>query len=213
VPLRGADPGEPPAGLDLEAMTGLPTDPVRPVIEERDGVPTLLLFSSTDEVRRWRPSARFLSAPAPRLFELADRIGVARIAVDVAGREPVHLPAAGGGDPSLVGAGPWRVRAMAGPLDPRALFRLRRRLATTPTVTAAHLVEISVGRDDVLLLAVELAGVDGVAADEVVRSLAADVVAVLPAGAYAAVQLGVLGEDPQFAEAVRAADDPVYTRR
>jgi hypothetical protein len=212
MPLRGADEERGVKGrLAARAIAAGHLGGARPVVVDYEGRPALLLFTSTDAVRRWRRSARFLAAPGTALLRLADRLGVSRVLVDVADAGRRILPAAGPGEPELIGAGPWRVRALAGPVDPRALFRLRRRLAAAPPVTASHLVESTAGGRDVLLLLFEVAGLSDQAAAALVEDLTPDVVPLLPAEPYVAVQVGVL-TDPAFAEAVRAADDPVYVR-
>lgn len=212
MPLRGADEER---GVNErlapQAIAAGRLGGARPVVVDHEGQPALLLFTSTDAMRRWRRSARFLAAPGAALLKLADRLGVSRVVVDVADRGRRILPATGPAEPELIGAGPWRVRALAGPIDPRALFRLRRRLAAAPPVTAAYLVESTAGGRDVLLLLFEVAGLSDQAAAALVEDLTPDLLSLLPAEPYVAVQVGVL-TDPAFAEAVRAADEPVYAR-
>ena len=212
MPLRGADEERGvPGPLGPQALAAGRLGDARPVVVEHEGHAALLLFTSTDALRRWRRSARFLAAPGAGLLKLADSLGVSRVVVDVADPERRILPASGRGQPELIGLGPWRVRALAGPIDPRALYRLRRRLAAAPPVAAAYLLESTADGRDVLLLLFDLAGLSDQAAAALAEELASDVVPLLPAEPYVAVQVGIL-TDPDFAEAVRAADDPVYLR-
>jgi hypothetical protein len=213
VPIRGADPDRfPPAGLDVGTLSGAPEDSVQPVVIDRDGRSTLLLFTSADAARRWRPSVSAISARGDLLLALAERMGVAQVVADVAGPAPRTL-AVMDEHAAAPGEGVWRVRGLAGPLEPGALHRLRRRLAGSPAVASAHVVEATDPRSgaDMLVLALAVPGVSLPATEAVARDLLVDVVSLLPGRLYDGIQVTVI-DDPEFREAVRSADVAVYER-
>jgi SseB protein N-terminal domain len=209
APLRGADEAaRPPAGTTLAAITGAETDPVRLVIvREPEGGEYLLVFTSVETVRRWRSSARYLAAPGHELFALADRLGVG-VLVDRAGPEPLRLePAAD----RLLAMPPPDVRALAGPLPPTFLFRLRRVLAAAPEVAEAYVVERAPDGEDILLAAFDVPGVSKEGAEAAAQRLGEAVAPLLPVDLYARVEFLALADD-HLSAAVRAADAPVYSR-
>jgi SseB protein N-terminal domain len=213
VPIRGADPDRrPPDDLDVGALTGRPGDRVRPVVVDLDGHPTMLLFTSADAARRWRPSISALAARGDRLLALADRMEVAQVAIDVADPSARRI-AVKAGSRVPQGGGAWRVRGLAGPLLPGDLHRLRRRLSASPAVTSAHVVEVTDPRTrtDQVVLALEVPEVSTEAAERVARELLPDVLPLLPGRLYHGIQVTVI-TDRAFREHVRRADAPVYER-
>ena len=214
VPIRGADPDRfPPAGLDVGTLSGAPEDPVQPVVIDRDGRSTLLLFTSADAARRWRPSVSAISARGNLLVALAERMGVAQVVADVAGPALRTLAVIDEQAAAPPGEGTWRVRGLAGPLEPGALHRLRRRLAGSPAVASAHVVEATDPRSgaDMLVLALAVPGVSLPATEAVARDLLVDIVSLLPGRLYDGIQVTVI-DDPEFRDAVRSADAAVYER-
>ena len=195
LPIRGAD-GEVP--LPREGAL----DSVRPVtVHEDDGMERVLLFTGVEELRHWRSSARWVAASGDRILAVAERLGLEAL-VDAAGPAPRRIGSstAEPGDPS-------RLQGLAGPLDPRALFHLRRAFAGQPVIAAVWIVEAR----EVLVVAVDVTGVGAEAADAVVRELAPVLLPLLPGDLYAGVELSVLAGD-DFDRAVRAADAPVYVK-
>jgi hypothetical protein len=214
VPIRGADPDRaPPEGLDVDELSGGPGDPVRPVVVDEEGRSTMPLFTSADAARRWRPSVSALSARGDRLLAMADRMGVAQVVVDPADPSPTRLLVTEGRAADPPGEGSWRVRAMAGPVEPGAMHRLRRLLAASPAVASAHLVEVTDPRTrrDMLMVALEVPAVSDPAAEGVARDLLPGVLSFLPGRLYDGIQVAVIA-DPTFRDEVRRADRPVYER-
>lgn len=196
LPIRGADPRRrppPDAGLDG----------VVPVVE--DGA--LLTFSGVESVRRWRPVARFVTAPSETVEEVARRLGAREVVHDVAGPVRTRRACPGG---AAVEVPPFGLRGLAGPLDERAIDRLRALLAKHPPIESAWVVEATV---DGTAVAVAAFGVEPGHEDPggLVKGLAGDVVPLLPVDLYAGAQLVLAGDD-EVGRAIRAADDPVYVR-
>jgi SseB protein N-terminal domain len=214
VPIRGADPDRrPPEGLDVADLAGRQDDPVRPVVVDLDGGPTMLLFTSADAARRWRPSISALAARGDRLLALAERMRVAQVVIDVADPPARRITVIENGPQVPPGSGGWRIRGLAGPLLPGDLHRLRRRLGASPAVASAHVVEVTDPRTrtDHVVLALDVPEVTTEAAERVARELLPDVLPLLPGRLYHGVQVTVM-TDPGFRENVRGADAPVYER-
>jgi hypothetical protein len=212
MPIRGADPHAPiPRDHPLEEVTGDEGEPIRPVLVAGPEGRSLLLFTGTDPLRRWRRTARFLSAPGGDLVSLADRLGVSEVTVDLEGPRPVRLPRPGAPSTAPPPADRWTVRALAGPVDPGALFKLRRRLEATPPVSALYLFEVTLDGRDLLAAGFEVEGVSDEAAATVVRDAGRSISDLLPVDLYAAVQFLILA-DEELAARARAVDTPVYRR-
>jgi hypothetical protein len=196
LPIRGADPRRRPA-------PGAGLDGVVPVVE--DGA--LLTFSGVESVRRWRPVARFVTAPAEEVDGVARRLGAREVVHDVAG--PVRTRRACPGSLAVETA-PFGLRGLAAPLAEPAIDRLRALLARHPSIERAWVVEATVDGAGVAVAAFEVEpGNDDPGG--LVKGLAGDVVPLLPVDAYAGVQL-VLANEDEVGLAIRAADDPVYVR-
>ena len=184
---------------------------VHPVVVGGAAGSRLLLFTGTESLRRWRRSARFLSAPGHDLLALAQRLGVSEVTVDPAGPREVRVPVEGA-RPSEPGASDrWTVRAMTGPLDAAALFRIRRRLERHVPVSELYLFEVTVDGSDVLVAGFDVQGVSEEAATAVVREGARSIAPLLPVDLYAGVQFALLS-DEELAPRARAVDAPVYVR-
>ena len=214
MPIRGADPHAPiPRDHPLDQITGDEGEPIRPVVLRGLGrVRHLLLFTGTESLRRWRRTARFLAAPGAEVLALADRLGVAQVLVDPEGPRPGRVSASRGGHPTDPGpADRWDVRAMAGPLDAGAMFKLRRRLAAQVPVSALYLFEVTLDGQDLLAAGFDVEGVTEEASAAVVREAARSIGPLVPADLYAGVQFVVL-TDERLAARARAVDAPVYLR-
>lgn len=195
LPIRGADPRRrPPPDAGLDAVT--------PVVE--DGA--LLVFSGVESLRRWRDRARFVSARVAELADVARRAGAVVIVRDVAGPVRTRIPCdAAGATPA-----PFGLRGLAAPLAPAAVDRLRDVLRARPPVRAAWVVEATVDGAPVIAVAF-LVEAEHDDAPALVRATAEDVLPLLPVDRYEGVQLVVL-DDGEVGRAIRAADEPVYSR-
>jgi hypothetical protein len=212
MPIRGADPHAPiPRDQPLEEITGDEGEAIRPVVVAGPRGRSLLLFTGADPLRRWRRTARFLSAPGGDLMALADRLQVAEVAVDAEGPRPVRLPRPGAPRTPPRPADRWNVRALAGPVDAGALFKLRRRLEGTTPVSSLYLFEVTLDGRDLLAAGFDVEGVSDEAADVVVRDAGRSIAGLLPVDLYAAVQFLTLDDD-ELAARARAVDAPVYRR-
>jgi len=213
MPIRGADPRAPLVpDLPLEGVTGAEGDPIRPVmVRGGGGRRRLLLFTSTESLRRWRPVARFVSAPRQDLLALAGRLGAVEVVLDAAGPNEKHLPAGGSGRRPSPPSDPWEVRALASPVEAARLFRLRRRLAQFTAVFALYLFEVTVDGQEVLAAGFEVQGLTDEGSRAAVRAAARDIGPLLPVDLYAGAQF-ILLSDARLAERARAVDAPVYVR-
>lgn len=193
MPIRGADPRRRPA-----PETGL--DGVVPVVE--DGA--LLVFSGVEAVRRWRETARFVTARSDEIAGVARRVGASEIVQDVAGPVRMRTPVAGTG---AVGSPPFDVRGLSAPLRGPDVDRLRELLSAHPPIEKAWVVEATV---DALPVAVAAFQVEP-GQDDVVRGLVPAVVPLLPVDLYGGVQVLVL-HDNEVGRAIPSADEPLYVR-
>jgi hypothetical protein len=212
IALRGADGSQVvPAGFGLDEIIGGPDDPFVPVSRlGPGGGEQLLVFTGTATVHRWRASARFISAPGRLLFELADRLGVSEVVVDVDGPEPVRIEV-GRGEHSPAPQARWNVRALSGPIDPRALFRLRSIFKGEPAIAAVYVAELCGRGDEELVVAFDIPGIGEQAAHQMIQELIPRIGALLPADEYSKGQFVGLMDD-EFAPLVRSADAPIYRR-
>lgn len=168
----------------------------------------MLLFRGIDEIRRWRDPARFIAAPEEPLFDLARRLGVESIVLDVAGpvRQQLGTSTEGG---ALSPGPPFDLRGLAGPLTLHACGRVRTELARERSIEAAWVVEATVEGSDIIVVALEV-GANG-SRDELGKRLMRTIGSSLPLDSYAGIQIVVL-EDPAVSDAVRHADAPIYRR-
>lgn len=194
MPIRGADPRRRPSPEE-----GL--DGVVPVVENG----ALLVFSGVEEIRRWRPSARFVTVSPEGAEDLARRGGAGEIVRDVGGPVRTRTPVSG---VRGVEAAPFGLRGLAAPLGPVSVDRFRELLAAHPAIERAWVVEATVDASGVVTAAVEIEP----GHEEVVRNLAPEVLPLLPVDFYESVQVLVLHDD-EVGAAIRAADEPLYVKR
>lgn len=168
----------------------------------------MLLFRGIDEIRRWRDPARFIAAPEEALFDLAGRLAVGAIVLDVAGPVRQHLGSSPNGGPVSPGA-PFDLRGLTGPLTLQTCARIRTELARERSIEAAWVVEATVDGSDIIVVALE-AEADG-ARGGLGKRLIRTVVPTLPLDSYLGAQIVVM-EDPATSDAVRRADAPLYRR-
>ena len=203
VPIRGADPHRRPSpDVSLRDLPGWGAD--SPVVVAG----SLLVFSSVEAVRRWRAVARFITASADDAQNVAARLGAHQVVWDAAGPIRRKVGVEGVEAARTATRTPLDIDALAAPLAPQAVATLRGELGARPQVRTAWVVEASVDRGKVIVVAFDLddAAIDAAA---VARSAGGSLVPLLPVDRYDGVQV-ILRSDPTVAEAVEGADRPIF---
>jgi hypothetical protein len=209
VALRDTGAQPPDSSMTVQALLAAP-GAARPLVEPGPGNQTWLpLFTSAEEVVRWRPSVRVLAAPGEQLLALAERLGCSEVVIDPAGPEPVRLPVAG---PAGRDGRPASIRPLSTPIGHDVLRRLDRELAGDDDVGRVWLVELALEGEDVLLVCVDVPDKAPADAVGIADALRPRLTPLLPSALYDGVEFRAL-TDARLAADVAATDAPVYRRR
>ena len=203
VPLRGAHPEAASA-----RWSELPRGRVAgaPVAEATDETKwALRAFDNPPAVATWRSPARWIHVPTTAVPELAARAGASSVLIASDDGTVSERPAARA--PDSIPALPFDVRALAGPLEPEALARLRLALEEALEPMRAYVAEATVDGSPVLVAGLEWERSSSLIADRVRDEL----LSLPPVRFYRGVQI-VAMTDPYLSAALRAVDKPIYER-
>ncbi|MGH2734422.1 MAG: hypothetical protein ACRDKZ_02485 [Actinomycetota bacterium] len=160
----------------------------------------LLGFDTLQAIARWRSPAHWVRVPSAAVPEIAARAGASSVLIAsddaTVSERPSDRP------PASVPALPFDVRALAGPLEPEKLSRLRVALAQAGEPMRVFVAEATVDGSPVLVAGLES---ERGRADRTRDAL----LSLLPVTLYRGLQI-VAMTDPYLSAALRTVDRPIY---